>query len=211
MGRSLTEREKEALRHIRNFLLHHGRTPSIRELQNALGYKSHNPAAVIIDRLVGMGLLAKKADGTIKVEKPLLEEDRHARTVNVPLVGRVAAGTPIFAEENLEGMFPVSVEFAKPPHRYFLLRVIGDSMNQAGIDEGDLVLVKQQPSAEEGQIVVALIDEEATVKEFHRAKEAVVLRPRSSNPIHRPIILTRDFQVQGIVEQTISDFNQDSL
>jgi repressor LexA len=77
-------------------------------------------------------------------------------------------------------------------------------MNIAGIDDGDLVLVREQPNASEGDMVVALLDDEATVKQFHRSHNIVVLRPRSRNKNHKPIILTSDFQIQGIVVGTIS-------
>ena len=137
----------------------------------------------------------------MRKEKP--GTDSHAKTVNVPLVGSVPCGTPVFAEENIEGVFPVSTKLARKPHRYFLLRAIGDSMNQKGIQDGNLVLVRQQQSAENGDRVVALIDEEATIKEFHRTSNAIILRPRSTNKRHHPIILTDDFQVLGVVQTVI--------
>lgn len=203
MKRPLTEREMEALRQIRNVVAHKGKAPSIRELMVALKYKSPHSAAVIVDRLIDMGILGRKPDGSIRVDRPLVAEDRHAQTVNIPLVGRIAAGEPIFAEESTEAFIPVSIQLAHPPHRYFLLRVSGDSMNQAGIDDGDLVLVRQQSMASNGDKVVALIDGDATVKEFRRGKDAVVLKPNSSNRNHKPFILAADFQIQGIVVATI--------
>jgi repressor LexA len=116
----------------------------------------------------------------------------------------VACGVPILAEENIDAMIPVSVKLAKPPHKYFFLRAKGDSMNEVGINDGDMVLVKQQITANNGDIVVALIDDEATVKEFHRQGNTIILKPRSKNKKkHQPIILTRDFQVQGLVVSTI--------
>jgi repressor LexA len=122
-------------------------------------------------------------------------------------VGSVACGIPILAEENIEAMIPVSKGLAKPGNRYFLLRAVGDSMNLAGIDDGDLVLVRQQPAAKNGDLVVALIDDAATIKEFYRAGDAVVLKPKSKNKRHQPIVLTEDFQVQGIVVKTIKNFS----
>ena len=121
----------------------------------------------------------------------------------MPLVGTVACGTPLLAEENIEAIIPVSVKLAKPHYKYFLLKASGDSMDQAGINDGDLVLVRQQPAAEIGDIVVALIDDEATIKEFHVSDETIILKPRSTNKQHKPIILTRGFQVQGIVITSI--------
>src|SRR5206468_2058202 len=105
-----------------------------------------------------------------------------ARTVDVPLVGSVACGTPLLAVENFEAHVAVSKSLARPGSKYFLLRAKGDSMDRAGIEDGDLVLVRQQSHAENGDGVVALIDDDATIKAFHREKGVVVLRPRSNNP-----------------------------
>jgi repressor LexA len=125
------------------------------------------------------------------------------QTVNIPLLGTIACGTPILAIENIEAEIPVSIDLIKGSNKYFLLRAKGNSMNEVGINDGDLVLVKQQTSAENGDFVVALIDEEATIKEFHKNSDAIVLKPRSTEQIHQPIILTRDFRIQGIVVATI--------
>lgn len=125
------------------------------------------------------------------------------KTVNVPLLGNIACGTPILAIENIETEFPVSVDLLKGSNKYFLLRAKGNSMNEVGIIDGNLVLVKQQYTAENGDLVVALIDDEATIKEFHKNNDAIVLKPRSTEQKHQPIILTRDFRIQGIVVATI--------
>jgi repressor LexA len=111
----------------------------------------------------------------------------------------VTCGLPMLAEQNIEAWIPVSISLVRPGGKYFLLRAQGDSMNQAGIEDGDLILVKQQPIADNGQKVVALIDDEATVKEFQKRGDVVTLLPRSNNPKHKPIILEYEFQVQGIV------------
>ncbi len=199
----LSVKQSEAMRFIRNRVVHGGKTPSVREIMTALNYQSPRSAALILDKLVSQGLLKKRADGSIQMVQDLQNTISHARTVNIPLVGNVACGTPILAEENIEGYFPVSTQLAKPGHEYFLLRANGDSMNRAGINDGDLVLVEQQSTADEGDKVVALIDDAATVKKFHIGDGAVVLRPQSNNPQHKPIILTEDFQIQGVVKATI--------
>jgi repressor LexA len=113
----------------------------------------------------------------------------------------------MLAEENIETTLPVSIALARPPHRYFVLRVKGDSMNKKGIQSGNLVLVRQQPDADNGQVVVALIDGEATIKELHKSEGAIILMPRSSNPNHRPIVLHEDFQIQGIVVNALPSIN----
>lgn len=124
-------------------------------------------------------------------------------TVNIPLIGSIACGTPILAIENIESEIPVSNDLIKGSNKYFLLRASGNSMNEVGINDGDLVLVKQQSTAENGDFVVAVIDDEATIKEFRKNSDAIVLRPRSKEQKHQPIILTRDFRIQGIVVATI--------
>ena len=198
--------ELRALKCIRYFLMHHGRAPSVRELMVDLGYKSPRSAALIINDLIMKGVLKKRTAGEIQLIKDLPQHSMYTRTIDIPLVGTVSCGLPILAQENIEGMIPVSVELARPGFKYFLLRAQGDSMDQAGIDDGDLVLVRQQPTAENGDKVVALIDDDATIKEFHRAKDTVVLKPKSSNKKHHPIILTENFQVQGVVVVTIPKF-----
>jgi repressor LexA len=172
----------------------------------ALGYKSPRSASLIINDLIEKGFLKKRSDGAMQFINDLEPDFSHARTVKVPLVGRVACGLPILAEENIDGMIPVSVNLARPGSKYFLLRALGDSMDKAGINDGDLVLVRQQPVAEDGDIVVALIDDEATVKELRRTKDALILKPKSANKIHQPIILTDNFQIQGLVVATIPNF-----
>ena len=120
-------------------------------------------------------------------------------TIEVPLVGTCSCGTPLLAEENIEEMIPVSTKIAKPPYRYFILRASGDSMNRAGINGGDLVLVRQQMTANNGDNVVALIDNEATIKEMQISDKEIILKPKSTSKQHKPIILSRDFRIQGVV------------
>jgi repressor LexA len=142
--------------------------------------------------------------GTVQIiEAPEINGDSE-QTVEVPVVGRAACGMPILAEENIEEMIPVSTKIAAPQYKYYMLRAKGDSMDQAGINDGDMVLVRQQATARHGDIVVALIDDAATIKQYNTTGSMVVLKPVSSNPAHRPIIMTRDFMVQGVVVRTIT-------
>ena len=203
---NLTIKETEAIRQIRNGLVHYGQTPSIRELMVKLGYKSSRSVQDIVEKLMNKGFLKKTKTDSLKLTKDTESNSRHAQTVDVPLVGTVSCGTPIYAEENIEAMIPVSTSLAKTTSKYFILRAIGDSMDLAGIDEGDLVLVRRQESADNGEKVVALIDEEATIKEFYKTNEVVVLKPKSSNPDNKPIILTEDFRIQGVVTAVIPNF-----
>jgi repressor LexA len=183
----------------------------VRELAAALNYRSPRSASDILDALKARGVVKRGADRKLRLTNDPEEGQFRARTIDVPLVGTVAAGTPVLAEENIQAMVPVSISLARPPHRYFLLRVNGDSMNEAGIQDGDLVLVQQQCMAESGEKVVALIDDEATVKVLRRSCDAVLLVPRSTNPRHKPIILNQDFQIQGVVRATIPNPEGDPL
>lgn len=206
-NQQLTFREIEAFKFIRNSVVHGAGSPSIRDVQKALRYKSPRSAALIVEMLIEKGWIERRSDGDLRILKDLGEEPNHARTVEIPLVGTAACGTPLLAEENIEAMIPVSINLARPGHRYFFLRAKGDSMDRADINDGDLVLVRQQQTAENGNIVVALIDDEATIKEFKRTPTAVVLTPRSSSKEHLPIILTNEFQVQGVVVTAVSGFD----
>lgn len=199
---TLGNKATEAIKHIRQFLMDYGRMPSTRELMKVMNYKSTLSPVLLLNELASKGFLEKKADGTYKFLKDLVAGDS-ARTVLVPLVGFANCGSPMLAEENVEAMIPVSTSLAKPGSKYFLLRAKGDSMDKAGIQSGDLLLVRQQPTAENGEIIVALIDDEATVKEFLHKGNIVQLLPRSHNDKHQPIILSEDFRIQGVVVNTI--------
>lgn len=198
----LSQKAREALRHIRNAVMHSGKVLSIRELMNAMDYKSPRSPMILIKELEDAGFLKKKSDGGYRMVRDL-DNDHAVQTVSVPLVGTVTCGTPILAQENIEAMIPVATALAKPGYRYFMLRAKGDSMNAAGINSGDLLLIRQQQIADSGDRVVALIDDEATVKEFKRSGNIVALLPRSHNKKHQPIILTEDLKIQGVVVATI--------
>ena len=198
-------KELEATRHIRNWLVHHGRTPSVRELMRELEYKSPRSVQDILQKLEDKKIIKRTKTGNIQLKNDPESTSSHAQTINVPIVGTVSCGTPIWAEENIEGFVAVSTAIAKRGSKYFLLRASGDSMNMAGINDGDLVLVKQQPTAQNGDKIVALIDDEATIKEYKHAGTSIILQPKSTNPQHSPIILTEDFQIQGVVENVISN------
>lgn len=204
---NLSPKELVAVRYIRNWLVHRGRTPSVRELMRELQYKSPRSIQDILDQLTKKEIIKRTANGSIILRNDPETTKSHAQTVNIPLVGTVSCGSPILAEENIEGFVAVSTAIAKKGIRYFLLHASGDSMNKAGINDGDLVLVKQQSTAESGDKVVALIDDEATIKEYHHTGNVVVLQPRSTNPEHTPIILNEDFQIQGIVKHVIPNLH----
>lgn len=205
MFSNLSDKEVEAVKLIRNFILHQGRTPSVRELMKGLNYKSPRSASVLFNILEEKDVLKKKSDGSYQiVDFEILEEfGTRAQTVKIPLLGNVACGIPIFADENIEAEVSISIEMIKKGYKYFLLRAEGDSMDNAGINNGDLLLIRQQQDAENGDRILALIDDEATVKEYNKSNGMVILKPKSNNQIHQPIILTDNFRIQGVIENVI--------
>ena len=201
--KQLSSKALEALKHLRNSVAHYGKVPSVRVLMRDLEYKSPRSAMLVMRELEEAGHLRRRELGDyVYMNDPL--DAQTTRTILIPLVGSAPCGVPMLALENQEAMIPVSTSLARPGSQYFLLRAIGDSMDKAGIKDGDLMLVKQQTTAEQGQKVVALIDDEATVKEYQRSNDFVILKPNSFNLKNKPIILTEDFRIQGIVVATIS-------
>jgi repressor LexA len=184
MAEVLTEKRREILNFIISFQRDHGYPPSIREIGREVGLTSSATVHDHIDRLVEGGFLVK--DPT----KPRALQVRYEpgsgtavtaeRVRNVPLLGDVAAGTGVIAEENLEELLPLPERFAGTDQS-FMLRVRGDSMIEAGILDGDFVVVRQQPDADVGEIVVAGIPgEEATVKRLKSKGAHVVLEPSNA-------------------------------
>jgi len=183
--------------YIRNQIIHTGVTPSLREIGRVVGYNSPRSVQLMLERLQKQGLLSYE-DGIIKLS-PRKRKSQAERTVSVPLVGSVACGMPSLAEQEPEAMIEVSTKLATPGHTYFLLRARGTSMNKSGIKDGNLVLVRQQPAAERGDKVVALINDDATIKLFYPEKNMVILKPNSTDKEHKPIILSDEFLIQGVV------------
>lgn len=196
MHNNLSDKDKKAFALIRSKIIHYGESPSLREINGVTGGKSPRSASLVVDRLIEAGLIKKSGRALILVNS---QPSNSVNTVDVPLVGAVTCGMPMLAEENIQTYISVSTELARKGSTYFLLRAMGDSMNLAGINTGDLLLIRQQETAETGDKVVALINDEATLKSFERVAGAVVLRPKSSNKSHKPIVLTDNCQIQGVV------------
>ena len=208
MPREKLVRKEEVLAAIRNWLVHHGHPPTVEELRNLLGVGSKRTVLRYLEWLKEEGDLERwpGARGMRLLRHP----GQGLETIGIPLVGEIAAGTPILAEENYEAWLRLPKTAAPAGGRYFLLRVRGDSMNLAKvgsdrIEDGDLLLVRQQATADENTIVVALIDGEATVKRLSRGHGFYALKPESSNPDHRPILVEDDFQVQGVVTKVVKN------
>lgn len=189
--------EQEAKRHIKNYVLFKGRVPSVRELMIDMRYKSPRSAAIIIEKLIVSGFLKRIQKN--KLELSLKDSSSHEQTIDVPISGSVSCGTPTEEIEEADvKKIPVSIKLARPPHKYYFLRAKGESMSKLGIENNDLVLVKQVLLAHNGDIVAASIDGEATLKEYQRISGGIALKPHSDNPIYNTIVVSNDFQVRGV-------------
>jgi len=200
---TLNEKETQTLKEIRNWLMAKGYSPSVRDLTSALGYKSPRSISVLLEKLTEKRAIKRDKENNIQIIDNFEGDESRVSTTDIPLVGAVACGAPVFAEENIIDRIPVDTRLVKSPHRYFFLKAAGDSMNKKGINDGDLLLIRQQNTAKDGDTVVALINDSATVKEFNRGNGVVVLRPHSKNPKHKPIIVTEDLLIQGVVTSVI--------
>jgi repressor LexA len=193
----LTKRQQEIFDFIKRYTAEFGYPPTVRDIGKAVGLASSSTVHAHLANLERIGMLRRDPTKPRAIE--LLDRAaagvRAIMTPGLPLVGQVAAGAPIVAEENIEEYIHTP-EFAGGDAGSYLLRVRGESMKDVGILEGDLVVVKPQDTAEDGEIVVALVGEEATVKRFFRESDHIRLQPENSEM--EPIIAT-DVQVLGRV------------
>lgn len=193
----ISSKQQEILDYIKNEILNRGFPPAVREICEAVHLKSTSSVHSHLEALEKNGYIRRDATKPRAIE--IIDDNfnlARREVVNVPLVGTVAAGQPILAVENIETYFPVPAEFM-PNEQSFMLRVKGDSMVNAGIFDGDQVLVKQQTSAENGDIVVALVDDSATVKTFY--KEDGYYRLQPENDYMDPILVQDNLQILGKV------------
>ncbi len=189
----LTKRQREVLEFVQRYSASNGYPPTVRDIGRALGLTSSSTVHAHLGNLEKLGLLRR--DPTKPRAMELLVGGAERGRGGLPLVGRVAAGLPVLAEENIEDHVEVPA-IAGGEEGRFVLRVSGDSMKGAGILEGDYVVVRPQETASDGDIVVALLGEEATVKRFFRESDYVRLEPE--NPSWEAI-RTRDVNVLGRV------------
>ena len=198
LGKDLTKRQQEIFEFIKKYSAKYGYPPTVRDIGKAVGLASSSTVHAHLANLEKLGLVRRDPTKPRAIE--LL--DRAVGAVKdavvpqgLPLVGHVAAGSPILAEENIEEYVSVP-DLAGGEDGEYLLRVRGDSMVDAGILEGDHVVVRKQETAADGEIIVALVGEEATVKRFFRENDHVRLQPE--NPAHEPI-RSQEVQILGKV------------
>jgi len=187
----LSKRQQDILDFIKQEVKSKGYPPSVREIGLAVGLASSSTVHGHLERLETKGLIRRDPTKPRAIEILDLEEDSHipkSKVINVPLIGKVTAGMPITAIENVEEYFPLPEHLAGYDQQVFMLEISGESMIDAGIHDGDYVIVRQQKTAQNGDIVVAMTEEdEATVKRFYKEKNHFRLQPE--NPTMQPIIL----------------------
>ena len=186
----LNKREKAIVKYIEKQIMANGYPPSVREIGKAVGLKSTATVHGYLAKLQEKGYIKKEQqkDRTLKLLKGGLPENQiiekpvysSRELVDVPVIGKITAGAPILAVENITDTFPIPIDFVGNSES-FMLTVRGESMIEAGILDGDYILVKKQNTANNGEIVVALIEEEATVKTFYKEKDHIRLQPENSS------------------------------
>lgn len=194
--RGLTAKQLEIMNFIKQEILSKGYPPTVRDICEAVGLKSTSTVHAHLERLEMKGLIRRDPTKPRAIE---LVDDEFTvirkEMVNVPVVGQVAAGQPLLAVENISNYFPIPVEYM-PNQQTFMLRVKGESMVNAGIFSGDLILVEQTQDVRNGDIVVALVDDSATVKTFFKEKDHIRLQPEND---HMDPIIVNDCSILGKV------------
>ena len=192
----ISAKQEEILEYIKSQILERGFPPSVRDICEAVHLKSTSSVHSHLETLEKNGYSHRDPTKPRAIE--ILDDSfnlNRREMVNVPVIGHVAAGEPLLAEQNIENYFPIPMEYM-PNKQTFMLKVHGESMINAGILDGDLVLVEQSSVADNGDIVVALLDDRATVKRFY--KEEGIFRLQPENDALEPIIV-RDLQIMGKV------------
>lgn len=192
----ITAKQKEILEYIKSEILHRGFPPAVREICEAVHLKSTSSVHSHLETLEKNGYIRRDPTKPRAIE--ILDDSfqmLRREMVNVPIVGKIAAGAPILAVENIESYFPIPSEYL-PNAETFMLQVEGESMINAGILPGDHILIKQQNVAENGDMIAALLEDSATVKTFYKEKDHYRLQPE--NDTMDPIIV-QDLQILGKV------------
>ena len=196
--RNIDEKIQQVYQYIVDFATEKGFPPSVREICSKCQIKSTATASLYIDKLVNLGLLIKSPNAKRSIALP---QDKYSYK-SIPILGTITAGTPIFAVENLTGYLPLPGDFSSKKD-CFALRVEGDSMINAGIFNNDIIIVQKQDTAKNGDIVVALIDDSATVKRFYKKSNGVVLHPENDSMSD---MIYENVDILGIVKGLMRKF-----
>lgn len=207
MGRNKLFKIEAVRAALERWVLEHGHAPTVREFAEKLSVSTRT-AHRYLDELDDRGFIERK-QGARAIRLHPAGSDFGGQVTKVPVLGEAPAGALLLAEENTEGHVRLPQEWLRPKETlHYLLKVRGNSMNRAQIhgqslETGDLVLVRQQPTAEPGAVVVAMVDGEVTIKRLGKGDGYWVLKPESDDPTHGPILLTEDFRVQGEVTRVL--------
>ncbi|MGI6712793.1 MAG: transcriptional repressor LexA [Bacillota bacterium] len=198
MYHDLSSRQIEILKYIKNEVKVKGYPPSVREIGKAVGLKSSSTVHGHLNILEKKGYLRRNPSTSraIEIIDKSMGDQSSKEIINVPLVGRITAGQPILAVENIEDSFPISQDFIQTNNKLFSLKVFGESMIDAGIHDGDYLIVEKTNYAKNGDIVAALLGEEATIKRFYKENDHIRLQPE--NQFMDPIIV-KDVKILGRV------------
>lgn len=204
MAKGLTTRQENILQFVMDYVQREGYPPSIREIGQHFNIGSLRGVTVHLDALERKGFIERSnTPRSIKITHPAYQPSN--KIAMLPLLGQIAAGAPILAQEHVENLIPVPSEMVRNMQGAFVLRVKGDSMSGEGINPRDLVVVKPQQAANHGDLVAVLIGDEATVKRIHFNGPQVRLMP--SNPAYEPIIIDReDARVVGRIVGLMRDY-----
>ena len=196
----ITDKQREILEYIKSEILNKGYPPTVRDICEAVKLKSTSSVHSHLETLEKNGYIRRDPTKPRAIE--IVDDNFNLvrrETVNVPIIGKVAAGEPLLAVENIDGYFPIPAEFM-PKNQAFMLVVHGESMINAGIFDGDYVVVEQQETANNGEKIVALVEDSATVKTFYKEDDLIRLQPE--NDYLEPIIVhpeKQSFQILGKV------------
>ncbi len=182
----ITQKQQEILEYLKKEIISRGYPPSVREICEAVDLRSTSSVHSHLETLERNGYIRRDPAKPRAIEIVDNNFNLTRKSVSVPILGSVAAGMPLLAVENVEGYFPIPIEYM-PNTETFMLHVKGESMINAGILDGDIVIIRRTPAAENGDIVVALVEDEATVKRFY--KEAGHYRLQPENDTMEPIIV----------------------
>lgn len=182
---TLSDKQQAILEFIKQEIVAKGYPPSVREICLAVGLKSTSTVHAHLEQLEKKGYIRRDPTKPRAIE--ILEDDTNMDIIKAPILGNVSAGSPILAFEDIQDYFPLPLTYFNTNKEVFLLKVEGESMIEAGILDGDFVIVEKQSIANNGDMVVALIEDSATVKRFYREKDYIRLQPENSNM--QPIII----------------------
>ncbi len=187
---------------LRRYIINIYKTLATRGIKGAYMYFVDEDLREYVNSVLHFEVMEKKYTVDNKISSPYL-----GSFVQLPLFDSIGCGDLMFADSEVQEMVSVRSELISKGSKYFIIRTVGDSMNQVGVNSGDLVLCRKNYSPSEGDKVIALIGDDATLKEFHKTKDSVILRPRSSNPRHKEIILGEDdeIKIQGVMVRVLKE------